>query len=141
MKQMKYRHTHMSGGCTCSFTPPHILESIVRNGTASQRDLAQQTLALDAQIRSQRAALPSARPAGVQGAGAPHKNRRVYTASNTTGLPGTLARSEGQGASSDVAVNEAYDGLGATFDLYFDVYGRNSIDDNGMNLIATVHYA
>jgi Zn-dependent metalloprotease len=76
----------------------------------------------------------------VEGAGAPHKNRRVHTAAHTTNLPGTLVRSEGQGAGGDVAINEAYDGLGATFDLYSDIYGRNSIDDNGMDLIATVHY-
>lgn len=137
---MKHRHAYSNGVCTCYIVPPHIIESIVRNGTASQREMAQQTLALDGQLRSQRITQPLARPAGVQGAGAAHKNRRVYTASHSTNLPGTLVRSEGQGASSDVAVDEAYDGLGATFDLYFDVYGRNSIDDNGMDLIATVHY-
>ena len=32
------------------------------------------------------------------------------------------------------------DGLGATFDLYSVVYGRNSIDDNGMDLVGSVHY-
>ena len=137
---MKHRHTYTNGVCTCSIIPPYILESIVRNGTASQRERAQQALVQDNQIRSQRTAQPLARAAGVQGAGAPHKNRLVHTASNTTNLPGTLVRSEGQGASGDVGIDEAYDGLGATFDLYSDVYGRNSIDDNGMDLIATVHY-
>ena len=42
--------------------------------------------------------------------------------------------------SADVAVNEAYDGAGATYDLYFEVYGRNSIDDRGMRLDSSVHY-
>jgi Zn-dependent metalloprotease len=37
-------------------------------------------------------------------------------------------------------VDEAYDGLGATFDLYAEVYGRNSIDDNGMDMVGTVHF-
>jgi Zn-dependent metalloprotease len=37
-------------------------------------------------------------------------------------------------------VNEAYDGLGDTFDFYFDVYKRNSIDNAGLHLNATVHY-
>jgi Zn-dependent metalloprotease len=64
----------------------------------------------------------------------------VYTAANATNLPGTLIRSEGQGPIGDVAVNEAYDGFGFTFDLYWEVYGRNSIDNNGMDLIGTVHY-
>jgi Zn-dependent metalloprotease len=39
-----------------------------------------------------------------------------------------------------VAVDEAYGGFGATFDLYWDVYRRNSIDNNGMDLVGTVHY-
>jgi Zn-dependent metalloprotease len=37
-------------------------------------------------------------------------------------------------------VNEAYDGSGITYDLYSDIYGRNSIDNNGLRLNSTVHY-
>jgi Zn-dependent metalloprotease len=39
-----------------------------------------------------------------------------------------------------VAVNEAFDGSGATYDLYYNIYQRNSIDGNGMRLDSTVHY-
>ncbi len=42
--------------------------------------------------------------------------------------------------SKDATVNRAHAGLGATFDLYFKVYGRHSIDDGGLPLNATVHY-
>ncbi|MCI0551674.1 MAG: M4 family metallopeptidase, partial [Anaerolineae bacterium] len=56
------------------------------------------------------------------------------------GLPGTVARKEGDPATADVAVNEAYDGSGITYDLYSDIYKRNSIDGNGMRLDSTVHY-
>ncbi|MFO0949816.1 MAG: hypothetical protein U0835_01425 [Isosphaeraceae bacterium] len=66
--------------------------------------------------------------------------RSIYDARNDTMLPGTLVRGEGGPASGDDAVNEAYDGLGATYDLYSEVYNRNSIDDRGMRLDATVHY-
>ncbi|MDQ2979781.1 MAG: M4 family metallopeptidase, partial [Acidobacteriota bacterium] len=38
------------------------------------------------------------------------------------------------------AVDEAYDGAGATYDLYRETYGRNSIDDRGMRLDSSVHY-
>jgi hypothetical protein len=51
-----------------------------------------------------------------------------------------VVRNEGQGPVGDAATDEAYDGLGATFDLYWNVYGRNSIDDAGLPLPATVHY-
>jgi Zn-dependent metalloprotease len=40
---------------------------------------------------------------------------------------------------ADAEANEAYDGLGATFDLYWDAYQRNSIDDAGLPLNGIVH--
>jgi Zn-dependent metalloprotease len=51
-----------------------------------------------------------------------------------------LVRQEGGPPSGDVAVNEAYDGSGTTYDLYYNAYGRNSLDNNGLQLISTVHY-
>ena len=126
--------------CACDIIPPYILESIASRGTESQRALALQTLARDSWIRSQRATRSQVRSGEVERVGPPRKNRLIYTAANTTNLPGTLIRSEGQDPSGDVAADEAYGGFGATFDLYWDVYGRNSIDNNGMDLIGTVHY-
>jgi len=70
-----------------------------------------------------------------------NEQRSIYSADNTTRLPGRLVRSEGQPPTGDAAVDEAYDGLGATFELYSEEYERNSIDDNGMPLKATVHYS
>jgi Zn-dependent metalloprotease len=49
-------------------------------------------------------------------------------------------RSEGDPATGDAAADEAYDGLGATFDLFLEEYGRCSIDGRDMPLIASVHY-
>src|SRR5262249_7285524 len=89
-------------------------------------------------VLSQRTAGPAPRP--VPPAAPPQVHRSIYTAKNTQTEPGTLVRSEGQGASGDQEVDEAYDGLGATFDFYLKNYQRNSIDDHGMPLIATVHY-
>ena len=43
--------------------------------------------------------------------------------------------------SRDVAAREAFDGLGATWDFFREVLDRDSIDDEGMRLDATVHYA
>jgi Zn-dependent metalloprotease len=55
-------------------------------------------------------------------------------------LPGVIVRAEGDAPSGDPAVNEAYDGAGHTYDLYQEIFGRNSIDDRGMPLDSTVHY-
>jgi Zn-dependent metalloprotease len=133
--------------CRCGsqcIVPEYMLEEIIKNGSPAQRQAAQETLGLTEQMRAARlaqlAAGGLASATATAGAGAPHRNRLIYTANHGTSLPGTLVRSEGQAASSDVAVNEAYDGLGATFDLYWDIYQRNSIDNAGMNLVGTVHY-
>lgn len=66
--------------------------------------------------------------------------RTIYDAQNSMNLPGTVVRREGDPPSGDPAVDEAYDGLGAAYHFFGDVYGRNSIDDKGMPLEATVHY-
>lgn len=68
-------------------------------------------------------------------------DRRVHDAQNGTTLPGTLVRAEGDPETDDVAVTEAYDGLGATWDLLARVYGRDSLDGQGLTLPATVHYS
>jgi Zn-dependent metalloprotease len=49
-------------------------------------------------------------------------------------------RGEGDAPTQDIAVNEAYDALGATYDYYLQVHGRDSIDGRGLPLDASVHY-
>jgi Zn-dependent metalloprotease len=68
------------------------------------------------------------------------KQRTVYDAQGHDTLPGRTVRTEGSVPVADVDANEAYDGLGATFDFFAGVYDRNSIDDEGLHLDATVHY-
>jgi Zn-dependent metalloprotease len=71
----------------------------------------------------------------------PQEKRSIYDAGHTQDLPGKLARAEGQAAVSDIAVNQAYDGLGDTFNFYLQIYDRNSIDNAGMPLVASVHFS
>ncbi len=66
--------------------------------------------------------------------------RSIYDAGFTQDLPGVLVRGEGRPTTGDVSVDEAYVGLGVTFDFFRDVYGRNSLDDRGLPLDATVHF-
>jgi Zn-dependent metalloprotease len=68
------------------------------------------------------------------------KRRFIYSAENRLKIPGTLVRREGDPSGADREVNEAYDGLGATYDLFCNEYNRDSIDNRGMELNATVHY-
>ena len=55
----------------------------------------------------------------------------MHSAHNTDEIPGELVRSEGDPPTSDAAVDEAFDGLGSTFDLMHEIFGRNSLDDAG----------
>lgn len=66
--------------------------------------------------------------------------RLVHDAENREELPGVLVRSEGEDPVDDEAVNEAYDGLGASYRLFAEVFGHDSLDGRGMPLSATVHY-
>ncbi|MGC8857065.1 MAG: M4 family metallopeptidase [Anaerolineae bacterium] len=119
-----------------------MLKSIIENGSPAQKQFAMDAYMSSARLRGQRQALAEAATAvaflGLQAEGG--KYRLVYTADNSTTLPGRLLREEGGSPTGDVAADEAYDGAGATYDLYWEVYQRNSLDGNGMRLISTVHY-
>jgi Zn-dependent metalloprotease len=124
--------------------PPYIVHAIAKNGSPKQRADALGTLSTDTTFRSLRASMemldprPGRRVRALMGE--TNKQRSIYTANHSEDLPGELLRAEGQAATKDVAVNEAYDGLGSTYDFYWDVFDRNSIDDEGLPLDATVHY-
>jgi len=75
-----------------------------------------------------------------QQAAEPEVSRTIYDADNSRRLPGTVARREGAPATGDDAVDEAYDGMGDTWTLYMEAFDRDSVDDQGMPLIGSVHF-
>jgi Zn-dependent metalloprotease len=115
-----------------------MLEQIAANGSSEQRKSAVETTVVSAQLRKDRASQVSKFAAAPDTAAL--KKRLVYTANNGSSLPGQLLRAEGSGPCGDIAADEAYDGAGSTYDLYWEVYQRNSIDGRGMALISSVHY-
>lgn len=122
--------------------PPYMLRQIVDHGSELQRDKALETTHFSNLLREQRSEISSKRvvafsPGEVTAA---VKQRNIYSAEFGSSLPGKLIRSEGGPATNDVAADEAYDGAGATYDLYWELYQRNSIDNQGMRLDSTVHY-
>lgn len=130
-----HKHSHIN-----CIVPPYMLKNIATKGTESQKNLAMNTIKVSAQLRGQRQALEDFAAATFRVAAVGGKERIIYDAKNGSGLPGTVVRKEGEPATADVAVNEAYDGSGITYDLFNNVYQRNSIDANGMRLDSTVHY-
>lgn len=63
----------------------------------------------------------------------------VYTAGNRTSLPGRLLK-RGKTSYSDKDAERVYQGGLETWNLYYDLFGRNSIDNKGMAIIQSVHY-
>ena len=117
--------------------PPYLLAPLATAADALA-DAARATLVADERRRAARTAPPSgSAPKLAKDA---TLVREIHDATHTENLPGKLVRKEGANPTGDVAADEAYDGLGATWKLYEQVYGRNSIDDAGMKLIGTVHY-
>jgi len=117
-----------------------MLRNIVENGSAEQRQQALRNLVSAEAVRVQREVAAKEGPAEGLLEAVGGLERIVYSAQNAGNLPGQQLRVEGGPATGDPAADEAYDGAGATYDLYKDIFNRNSIDDNGARLDSTVHY-
>jgi Zn-dependent metalloprotease len=122
----------------CSIIPPHILRNIAERGDDAARAAANATLDISAHTRGARVVIGTIRTAGTVPAG--EKRRTVYDTRGTRKLAGKLIRGEKDGAVRDIAVNEAYEGAGKTYDFFRKAFDRNSVDDCGLRLDATVHY-
>jgi Zn-dependent metalloprotease len=127
--------------------PPRLLHRVVRTtNDPDVRATALATLELDGRFRVARAEAASRR--GGRAAqpvtfarigGLPY--RTIYDQEHSESQsPGRVVRTEGQAPVADTAVNQAYDGLGATYDYYWSCYERDSIDAQGMHLLGLVHY-
>lgn len=137
----------------CSIIPPYLLEHLARSGDDDLAAVAQRTRAHDEAFRADRepqaerlqieqksrtTAKSKAKKAAADDGSSPL--RTIGDAENTEKLPGRTVRAEGEKATGDAAVDEAYDALGATWQLYDQAFGRDSIDDSGLALLGTVHY-
>ena len=68
------------------------------------------------------------------------KSRNIYDTKNQTDLTlATLVRKEGDPPTDNVAVDDAYLYLGATYDWYFSNFGRDSWDAKGAVMKGYVH--
>jgi len=68
------------------------------------------------------------------------RQRQIYDGQTLEGLPGVLARSEGDPpVATPEDVNRAYDYYQDVYDYFLNAFGRDSIDGNGLTLVATVN--
>ncbi|RKH51357.1 M4 family metallopeptidase [Corallococcus aberystwythensis] len=68
-------------------------------------------------------------------------SRKVYDLQHKTTLPGVKARFEGEAPVADAVVNNNYDHLGTVYNCYNSLFGRDSYDNAGHELISSVHYS
>ncbi len=117
----------------CLFIPPYLIDHLATNESALPDPVVEacrRTAVIDAAARLRR---EGARPEPVPG------SWQVHDAANGSTLPGRLARSAGEPEVGDRAVDEAATGITESLALFADL-GRDSYDDRGARVVATVHY-
>lgn len=119
--------------------PPYVLKNLLEKGSPDQREKALKALLSSTALRADRRFMSRLGfIAPVSGAG---RQRMVFDCENEpTTRNAKLIRRESDKSNGDIAANEAFDGVGATFDFYNQVFHRNSIDNAGMRLDSYVHY-
>jgi Zn-dependent metalloprotease len=134
----------------CSIAPPDLLARLAREGEAPQREAAIRALAASASMRARRALVGRVMreldldvgalamvPVAAPGRQTVYDLRHGGQAA----LPGTRIRAEGQPAVGDVAVNHVLDNTATARDFMRAVYGRDSVDGEGLELVSSVHYS
>ena len=114
--------------------PPYLMDQLGLAEDPIIREAAQSTQLLDQTFRANRLEKKESRPA---------KNFpviQIFDANHAQTLPGQLVRSARQAPVDDPAVNEAWDGLQATLKFLQNTFRRNSLDDDGTRLRASVHF-
>src|SRR5690242_10711705 len=139
-----HRHSH----ACCFIAPPDLLAKLAEEGTPEQREAAIRTLAASASMRTRRAVVGSLVREGVDrkalAAFLPTGGEKVTVYDLEHGgqgaLPGKKIRGDGDPASSDEAVNQAYEGADTTYHFYKEVFDRSSVDNQDLELVSSVHY-
>jgi Zn-dependent metalloprotease len=129
--------------------PPFVLSRVAAGGTPRQREWALRTLDADTTIRHARSVNAKARgrkgaregPDALAAAAPARRNRIIWDAKHSWEVTGLQrVRDEDDGPTGDPAVDEAFDGLGDTWDFWQDAFSRDSLDDENMPLRGVVHF-
>lgn len=128
-----------------AIVPPYLLARIAaapEPGWAHAAEAARATLAAPLEYRPPRTRLRLSIEDGgtLVAESVPAPDRTISDAGGREVLPGVRVRGEDDPPTGDRSADEAFDGLGATFDFFQDAYARNGIDGAGGPLLATVHY-
>ncbi|GAA2004584.1 M4 family metallopeptidase [Microbacterium ulmi] len=128
-----------------AIVPPYLLARIAAIGEPRfprAADAARATLAVSREYRPvrKRLVLSIEEPGTLVAETSPAPDRVVSDAQNRERLPGVRVRGEDDPPTGDESVDEAFDGLGATFDFWWEAFARTGIDGDNAPLLATVHF-
>ncbi|HVO52978.1 MAG TPA: M4 family metallopeptidase [Solirubrobacterales bacterium] len=144
---------HVGSGkrCCCSIASPDLLLHLAENGeTEEQRRAAIKAIAASASMRTQRSIAGQvegqllgevASVAGPAPAGEAPQAVYDLEGGGRSELPGKERRKTGEGPTGDKPVDDAFDATEATYRLYRDEYGRDSVDGKGLELVSSIHYS
>jgi Zn-dependent metalloprotease len=138
-----HHHPHDPLLCVLS---PDMLDNIQVNGNKDMRRAAERTGRLTDTMRIARLTATAAQlPGAAQGDAELHRKRglqrQIFNAKNDEmSYNDRTVRREGDEPSGDPAVDEAYDGLGDTYDFYLKNFDRKGIGGDDKPLMGVVHY-
>lgn len=133
----------------CCVVPAHVVARVAESGAPEEREAAVRTMAASASARGRRSVVTSLMQelhvglADLTFMTAAAGNRFTVYDAGTGGaaqLPGIRSRGTGDEPVDDQSVNEAYQGAELTDRFFENVFGRDSIDGRGAELISSVHY-
>ena len=128
----------------CTFVPPYLLRHLVAEdhpSIAAAEQPGGHTLRIDAAFRERREQASVEPPSRATAAAQDTDRWVIHSAGNEETLPGAVVRAEGDPASDDASVDEAYVWSQQVWDLYEQQFARVSFDGAGSTVMVTVHYA
>ncbi|MBB5153504.1 M4 family metallopeptidase [Saccharopolyspora phatthalungensis] len=143
------RRTNHHTCARCSILPQYVLTDLAVQGDEELRATALRTIGTSVAMRTRRTVITQMfQQLGVASADLAALNpttderKSVYDAQHGghEDLAGVLRRNEGGQPVDDEPVNQAFDNADHTHDFYRDVYQRNSVDGEGMELVSSVHF-
>ncbi|KAF1831794.1 peptidase M4 thermolysin, partial [Decorospora gaudefroyi] len=118
------------------FVPPYILEAVAKSTDVEESRVACQNTLKHTTANAQHRREVCTK-AHVQLLSPTEFARQIYDCQGSDTLPGTLVRSEGETGVKDRQVNNTYEGFGIVRNFFQQVFGRNSLDDNGLALLGS----
>lgn len=125
--------------CLCHYIPPHVVDKLCNAPSDEIREKSRMS-SLQGKIRRlERSSKVDFKIISSLNGSSGTPAREVYDCKSTWEQRVTLARGEGGKLTGDQAVDTVYDSAGVIIE-YLRKLDRNSIDNQGMNLILNVHF-